>query len=151
LQQWSDLKTKSLLATAAIKPMTKLWPFTPIDAITLLDKVLVHEFTHTRACGQRSDVRAIFFDTRFDVHRSDILKVSMAKGGAPHFKLAYGWKAATKLAKKGTGYAANDPKDPNRTKSGEKHDMPVHNSDSFALFASGRRGTSLPYRARTES
>jgi hypothetical protein len=59
LQQWSDIRTKSLLATAAIPALAKGWPFTPIDAINLLDKVLLHEFTHTYACGILYDVRAI--------------------------------------------------------------------------------------------
>jgi hypothetical protein len=131
--------------------MTKLWPFTAIDSINLLDKVLVHEFTHTSACGRRFDVRADPFNSRFNARRTDKLKVSMAKGGAPGFKLAYGWKAATTLAKEGTGYAADDRKDPNRDRFGRKHDMPVHNSDSFALFASGRRGTSLSCGLKTES
>jgi hypothetical protein len=56
----------------------------------------------------------------------------MDDGGAPGYGVAYGWKAATKLATQGHGNA--DPLDPN--------DKPEQNSDSFALFASGRRDTS---------
>ncbi|KAF2722593.1 hypothetical protein K431DRAFT_311582 [Polychaeton citri CBS 116435] len=105
LQQWSDLRTKSLLATAVIPAVTKGWPFTPIDAINLLDKVLLHEFTHTHACGGLRDV-------------------VMAKGGAPFFGVAYGWNAATTLARQDNAGLDNTP---------------ARNSDSYALFASGVR------------
>ena len=47
----------------------------------------------------------------------------METGGAPGFGKAYGWKAATTLAKQ---------EDNNEQKT------PTRNSDSFALFASGK-------------
>lgn len=58
MQQWTELRVKSGLAKVAIPVATNVWPFTPIDAIDLLDKVLLHEFTHTYACGKLDDVRA---------------------------------------------------------------------------------------------
>jgi len=46
------------LATIVIPPATQVWPFDPIDAVNLLDKVLLHEFTHTVAGGKLVDVSA---------------------------------------------------------------------------------------------
>jgi hypothetical protein len=119
-----------------IPAITKGWPFTPIDAINLLDKVLLHEFTHTDACGRLRDVRAISYNCHSTSRHADGLKVPMAKGGAPIFGVAYGWNAATTLAKQ-ENVAVDD--------------MPVRNSDSFALFASGECDTSLACRLKMES
>jgi len=52
------LTPKSTLATIVIPPATQVWPFDPIDAVNLLDKVLLHEFTHTVAGGKLVDVSA---------------------------------------------------------------------------------------------
>ena len=60
----------------------------------------------------------------------------MTAGGAPFFHVAYGWNAATTLAKQ-MNPALND--------------QPARNSDSYALFASGKCNTSLPCRGKMES
>ena len=125
-QQWSDLRAKSLVATAAIPATTNNglgWPFTPIDAINLLDKVLLHEFTHTHACGGLHDVRFVLCIRGPTCPRADVLQVKMDKGGAPYFGVAYGWNAATNLASQQNPSLA---------------DSPAQNSDSYALFASGK-------------
>jgi len=43
--------------------LTKGWPYKPIDALALLDKVLLHEFTHTVAGGKKKDVGMLLLDS----------------------------------------------------------------------------------------
>jgi hypothetical protein len=58
------------------------------------------------------------------------MKVKMEEEGAPFLGLAYGWKAATALVRQ------------NHEALGKR---PVFNSDSYALFGSGRSNQSSHY------
>lgn len=117
-----------MLAIPALTSSTFEWPFTPVDAINLLDKVLLHEFTHTHACGRLADVSVSQYRPSTSLLRADRSKVTMPIGGAPTFGKAYGWNAATTLA---------------RQQDNDLQKSPLRNSDTFALFASGM-STHLP-------
>lgn len=132
------------MAKYAIPVATQGWPFTEIDAVQLLDKVLLHEFTHTVAAGLRTDVRPI---PRFPSTRNicaDVLQVEMEHGAPPGFNgLAYGWKAGITLAKQ-QNVKDSSGQYPQTDK------RPVMNADSYALFASGESDclASAPFRMR---
>ena len=115
---------KSTVALAAIPVSTHVWPFTPIDAINLLDKVLLHEMTHTTAAGGLHDVRTLLPVKPWDAIVLTHGQVKMDKDGAPppFGGLAYGWKAATALAKQNNVQIQKQPR---------------QNSDTYALFGSG--------------
>ncbi|GME66162.1 hypothetical protein GTA08_BOTSDO07478 [Neofusicoccum parvum] len=85
---WEDVQKKTKLLNFAVPILSNGWPLTPIDAISLFDKVLLHELTHTRSGGGTKDVgggNPLFF------------------GGA-----RYGWNQCKALAKKGVDSSAAD-------------------------------------------
>ena len=55
MQSWSELRPKSALAALVVPFATKGF-YTAFDAINLMDKVLLHEMTHTRAGKETVDV-----------------------------------------------------------------------------------------------
>ncbi|KAK4503189.1 hypothetical protein PRZ48_006617 [Zasmidium cellare] len=78
---FKDISSKYLKALFQIPlSTTKLGPFEPIDTVNLLDKVLLHEFTHTVAGGRTLDVN--WPDNEM-------------------FGKAYGWSSCKELAKSG--------------------------------------------------
>lgn len=56
---WRDLEAKSAIASMVMPFATLGWPYSAIDALGLLDKVLLHEMTHTSAGRQTIDVSNI--------------------------------------------------------------------------------------------
>ncbi|KAH7048439.1 hypothetical protein B0J12DRAFT_741170 [Macrophomina phaseolina] len=77
---WKDVRVKTRLAKWVIPLVEKGWWLTPFDATNLLDKVMLHELTHTIAGGETEDV-------------SDGFELDLP------FRAAYGWKDAKRLAK----------------------------------------------------
>ncbi|SMY20775.1 unnamed protein product [Zymoseptoria tritici ST99CH_1A5] len=69
---------RALIPLSAQNPFN--YPLAPVDAYGLLEKVILHELTHTLAGGKSDDV-----------------SLSMIQGGLPFAGVAYGWRAATNL------------------------------------------------------
>ncbi|QIX01858.1 hypothetical protein AMS68_007375 [Peltaster fructicola] len=110
-QRWNDWSIAAAAASILIPLTTLGWPLTPIDALTLLDKVLLHELTHTDAGGSTNDCSP-------EISTLDVVNQLQYAGKA------YGWLRAKFLA----GHA----------KAGHA-DSAQNNADSLALFASGVR------------
>lgn len=82
-----DAETKGLFYKAVSKGLTKLHALlTPIDVTSLLDKVILHEFTHTRVGGESFDV-----------------------DGPSFLTIRYGWNRCRKLAQEGTNDLHQEP------------------------------------------
>ncbi|GME51410.1 hypothetical protein GTA08_BOTSDO07478 [Neofusicoccum parvum] len=79
-QTWEDVQKKAKFFEKALPYLSK-WPFTPIDAESLLDKVILHEMTHTRAGWMSRDVPG----------GMNLLTA----------RTRYGWKQCVELGKKG--------------------------------------------------
>ncbi|OBT84547.1 hypothetical protein VE02_06807 [Pseudogymnoascus sp. 03VT05] len=104
-------KLVGLLGRPIAQISAKVWPFTPIDLLSLFDKVVVHELTHTRHGGKT-------FDSPVDVN---------AGSGVAFSNVAYGWKNCRKIS---TNLPDNG---------GPDYGKPMNNADSYGLFASGVR------------
>ncbi|KAF7197358.1 hypothetical protein HII31_01168 [Pseudocercospora fuligena] len=84
-QVWNDMSLKVVAATAAIPLLTRNpfnYPLTPVDAFGLLERVILHELTHTTLGGKSEDVE-------------------MQQGGLWPLKIAYGWRATRNLVEQG--------------------------------------------------
>lgn len=130
LQVWDDFSFRAAGAKTFQKLITNVW-FAPIDAVSALDKLILHEMTHTMVCADTAqddvvDVSACLL-VDYDQY-VNLIQIAMAEGGAPGFGVAYGWKAANTLAQQYTSH-----QDENR--------HPIHNADSYALLASGKSPT----------
>lgn len=102
--------------------LTKGYPFTPIDAFSLLGKVILHELTHTTAGNVSEDVRLTTSRHAWPSITDKFGQVVLSHGAPIGFNgKAYGWKAALILAKEG----------------GVNRETAIENADSLALFASG--------------
>lgn len=53
---WTDVQKKTKIFKWSVPKLDGGWPLTPVDSAALLEKVLLHELSHTNSAGQNVDV-----------------------------------------------------------------------------------------------
>lgn len=97
--QWRHVGIKARVFDWLLPKVTKGWPFTPMDAASLLDTTMLHEMAHTRAGHYAVDVCRLPGNVYYD-HLTPVLGC-IARTSRCRLRLA----SMQRVGQEGVGYA----------------------------------------------